>query len=132
MLIDDPALYRFAMGSRLDGDIESAARALRAWIDGGGRAQAFQYGRFSKSVRNAYLRAAADALGEPDWWRRAVRLADQVRLFNARRWPRWRHLLMAPDDATAVEQSLFLAARAGARLPTTAQGLRKALGDCAR
>jgi hypothetical protein len=70
--------------------------------------------------RNALLRRAADTLeGTP--WARAVALAEAVRAFEIRRWPRWR-VSGIPAHASEIDRLLY-SARSIDTIPSTARQL---------
>jgi hypothetical protein len=73
-----------------------------------------------RNRRDALLRRAADALpGTP--WGRAVALAECVRAFEIRRWPRWR-ITGVPEHATEIDRLLY-SARLIDTIPATARQL---------
>lgn len=107
------------------------------------RAQVLAWGRFAKDAKSAppinilgfstpgqFRRAlVARLLNEAarhfkgSAWARAGKLAEAIRVFEVRRWPKYRRELVAPDCLGAVDRLLFDVFRLSERLPRTQRGL---------
>lgn len=77
--------------------------------------------------RNAALMAALEFAhdGEPTpAGERAGRLAEAVRRFKRRKWPRIQHLEEPPTGLSALEKRLFRAFRTGMRIPESDRQIR--------
>ena len=74
----------------------------------------------ARERRNCHLRAAGALLGDS-----VMELAERVRQFETRTWPRWREREDLPSDP--LHRELVLAFRACPRVPSSAEGFRKIL-----
>ncbi|MFW5453527.1 hypothetical protein [Thioalkalivibrio sulfidiphilus] len=86
----------------------------------------------ARERRDAFLAAALFATEGATPWARARGLADAVRDFQGRQWPRWRRLPEPPGNATPQQRALYQAARAaeaaGLALPTSPKALAAMVG----
>ena len=81
-----------------------------------------------QAVRDRWLCAAADELGEMSLAERARRLADAADRFERRLWPAWKKAADAPAHASVVDGCLFLA-RQAAEFPCTAKQMGNILKE---
>lgn len=77
-----------------------------------------------RAQRDHWLRVAWQQLDPAaSAWRRSELLANEVHRFQCGKWARWSQLAHAPAGARPVDQALFEAFRAHARVPSTAMQL---------
>jgi len=86
----------------------------------------------ARERRDAFLAAALFATEGATPWARARGLADAVRDFQGRQWPRWQSRPEPPGHASGQRRALFYAARAahaaGLELPGSAKALAAMVG----
>lgn len=74
--------------------------------------------RYRIKLRDEYLSQAFALMPGKSHTERARNLAQTIRRFEASTWKRWKHLEAPPDNATPLQQNLFLAFKIGGRLPS--------------
>lgn len=76
--------------------------------------------KFTQLRRNYWLCKAAATLDASSSWQAANLLADELNVFMSRGlWRSWRHMLEAPEDASALRTALFYVAKAHQRMGRT-------------
>ena len=127
------AVERFLAGDTSDETLAEVRARIHAWLTDDPRGPSLER-RLALGTRrsarlarrDAILRAAAATIpGSP--WSRATGLAQAVRAFEARRWPRWR-IIGVPESAAPIDRLLF-AARSLDSIPSTPRQLHTILGD---
>ncbi len=83
---------------------------------------------WARQERDRLIRQAMTFI-DPDLGhtRRCELLADQIRSFEARIWPRLRDLDELPAEVSELRKSLWLAKRTGASLPATWRGVYRSV-----
>jgi hypothetical protein len=105
-----PALA-FLAGDRSAETLDALAAGMRAMLRG--EVAAPTVGQFRRALRDELLRRAGELIEAPTPGARAEALEERARLFELRRWPRWRHFKVAPPRADPVDVLLFEARQYG-------------------
>ena len=79
--------------------------------------------RARKIRRDALLNVALAKIPGKSTWARCSQLAQRIRQFETRRWPRIRFMAEPPARFNELDQCLFHAFKLGIKMPDTAQGL---------
>lgn len=118
-------------------DIRWLCKGFSAFLASGGRLSLERCLRLpaneralQRAQRDHWLRSAWQLL-DPGLsaWRRSELLAEEVRRFQATKWPRWSQLGHPSPGARAVDEALFQAFSAHSRVPTTAMQLHNIASD---
>jgi hypothetical protein len=112
-----------------------AAAGLAAWLRSGGSLPLTRClglpttpRKTQQLLRDAWIREAARYIEERTAWRRACKLAEEVKHFESRMWPHWRGERLPPAHATPAQACLFFA-KTHSQLPATARRLRSIFNE---